>query len=235
MKITESDEVESVYKDDKTGEAKKQIRVTWEIVRVTPDQEEAGAFVGHQVKQWMPPFAGYRQDGSLSWLGQIVKPSIDNGELEGEWSEKDLVGMTRRVSLSVEQKIDKHGNEQQFNRVTGIAPLGKTQQSQPVQSVALPRDTVSAAQATTRTRVNLADADDIAGLQLPDDLKDLDGLTLKDLREYAATLAPEAGGFYLKQNWQTIKTTDLLRLIGAMRRYLNRHPADEDENKDLFE
>lgn len=120
MRIRDARITQSSFKDDRTGDPNLQMEITWEVVRLTPEQEEAGADPNRWVKQWLGFYYGQTKNGpskfkalldDLRAQGHLEEFDESSGEFDPDW----LVGIEQRVLLTVSGS---------WNRVVGVsAPL----------------------------------------------------------------------------------------------------------------
>jgi len=124
--IIKAEITESKFKDDKTGETKYQLAITWEINELTDEQAEDGLQLGKWVKQWIGLWYGTTKDGTPSKLKAFLDklhsqellpeefdPDAADLELDTDW----LVGIKQKIVVGV------RGD---FNTVTAVqAPRRK--------------------------------------------------------------------------------------------------------------
>jgi hypothetical protein len=60
--------VESKFKDDKDGEQKYQVQVTWKVNQLTAEQQDEGLEPGKWFTQWVSLYYGVKKDGTPSAL-----------------------------------------------------------------------------------------------------------------------------------------------------------------------
>jgi len=120
MRIREAKVTESRFVNEKSGENDLQVEITWEIVKLTAEQEEAGADPKRLVKQWVGFYYGGTKNGpskfkalidSLRRKGLLEEFDESSGEFDPDW----LLGIEQRVLLTASGS---------WNKVVGVsAPL----------------------------------------------------------------------------------------------------------------
>lgn len=116
-RIREADIVESKFKD-KDGNAQFQIALTWEVTRLTVEQQEAELEPGKWFRQWISFYYGQTKNGPSK-----LKIFIDNLQAQGLLEEFDptskiidtdwFIGIEQRVGVDL-----KNG----YNNVVTVAP-----------------------------------------------------------------------------------------------------------------
>jgi hypothetical protein len=118
---------ESIY-EDRDGTKKQQLQITWEVSRLTAEQEEEGLQLGKWFTQWISLYIGVKKDGKPSVLKAFLDSLEDQGLIpEGEELDiEKLVGIEQRVQVG-------EPNERGYNKVVNVAPLRrrKTEQAAP--------------------------------------------------------------------------------------------------------
>ena len=120
MKVREAKVTESRFVNEKSGENDLQVEITWEIVKLTTEQAEAGADPKRWVKQWVGFYYGETKNGpskfkalidGLRSQGLLEEFDESSGEFDPDW----LVGIEQRVLLTTSGS---------WNKVVGVsAPL----------------------------------------------------------------------------------------------------------------
>ena len=133
MRIREAKVTESTFKDEKTGEANIQMELTWEIVKLSNEQVEAGADKDRWVKQWLGFYYGETKNGpskfkafvdGLRSQGLLDEFEDGSDEFDPDW----LLGIEQRVLLTVSGS---------WNKVVGVsAPLKRKAAPAPAAPVA---------------------------------------------------------------------------------------------------
>jgi hypothetical protein len=124
MKVTEA-----AIEEDKFAEANRdgtkpvKLVITWEIDRLTAEQQEAGIKVGEKVWQRINPFYGLVKAGGPSKFKAFVDSLIEQGLLPQKFTTADLVGITQRVNVEEYTKTMGQNAGSQGNRVTAVASL----------------------------------------------------------------------------------------------------------------
>lgn len=120
--INNAELVESQFKDDKTGEAKWQIKITWEVAQLTDEQEEAGLEAGKWFWQYLEPYYGPTKNGpskfqafidSLREQGMLIDFDPHNFDTD------DLIGIKQKVAVDTYTRTDKSVG----NKVKAVLPL----------------------------------------------------------------------------------------------------------------
>lgn len=106
MRVRDADVTESAFKDAKTGETQYQLALTWEISRLTAEQQEAEVDDSRWVRQWLSLYYGDTKSGpsklkafvdSLQSQGLLEEFDASSGEIDSDW----FVGIEQRVTLDV--------------------------------------------------------------------------------------------------------------------------------------
>jgi hypothetical protein len=121
-RIVKSELQKSMFKDDKTGEDQYQIAVVWEIVRLTPEQEEAGLEVGKWFRSWYGLYYAMTKAGKPSKLMAF----IDTLRSDGYLPDFDIDGFDTDDLLNIEARVvvnEKEGKDgKMWNNITDIQP-----------------------------------------------------------------------------------------------------------------
>lgn len=124
MKITEA-----AIEEDKFAEANRdgtkpvKLVLTWEIDRLTAEQQEAGIRLGEKVWQRLNPFYGLVKAGGPSKFKAFVDSLIEQGLLPEKFTTTDLVGIVQRVAIEEYTKTMGQNAGSQGNRVTSVASM----------------------------------------------------------------------------------------------------------------
>lgn len=121
--VNQAELVESQFKDDKTGEVKWQIKLTWEVCQLSPEQEEAGLETGKWFFMWLEPWYGTTAKRGPSKFKMFIDSLMEQGILEGfdpaDFDTDDLVGKRQKVTVQEFKRPDGTTG----NKVTGVLPL----------------------------------------------------------------------------------------------------------------
>ena len=124
MKIRECSLTDSKFINKDTGEPDKQIQITWEISRLTEEQQDDPDVDPERwVKQWLGFFYGATKGGTSSsklkvFIDSLIEQGFlqdfdpETGDIDTDW----LVGIEQKVSLTVDGS---------WNRVGTILPIRK--------------------------------------------------------------------------------------------------------------
>ena len=125
-----ADMTESQFKDDKTGAAKWQIKLTWQVYQLTEDQTEAGLEGEKWFFQWLEPWYGIKKDGGPSQFKVFVDSLVDQTLLAdfdpADFDTDNLLGKRQKVTVSYFEK-DGRGR----NKVLSVAPLKPRRAAKP--------------------------------------------------------------------------------------------------------
>ena len=122
MRVRAADITESSFKDDKTGEAQYQLALTWEVARLTAEQQEGEVDDSRWVRQWLSLFYGETKKGpsklksfidSLRVQGLLEEFDEGEGEIDSDW----FIGIEQRVTVGI--------NAKGYNTVVMVSPLRK--------------------------------------------------------------------------------------------------------------
>jgi hypothetical protein len=120
--VNQAEMTESQFKDEKSGATKYQIKLTWEVCQLTPEQEEAELEVGKWFFQWLEPYYGETRNGPSKF-----KAFIDSLQEQGmlatfdpaDFDTDDLIGLKQKVTVQEFKRADGTLG----NKVTGVLPL----------------------------------------------------------------------------------------------------------------
>lgn len=133
--VKKADYIKSQFKDERTGEDKYQIEITWEVFKLTDEQAEAGLTTGKWFKQWVEPFYGPTKNG-VSKFKALIDTMRGEGHLPefdpNDFDTDDLVGIRQRVMVIEGTKKD--GTP--VNKVSSTASLKLQRRAQPAQAAA---------------------------------------------------------------------------------------------------
>ena len=117
MRIRAAEVVESTFKD-KNNETQLQLKLTWEVARLSAEQEEAGVDASRWVSQWIGWYYGETKQGpsrlkklidGLQAQGFLEDFDPENGaEIDTDW----FVGIEQRVLLDIKGA---------YNQVVGVS------------------------------------------------------------------------------------------------------------------
>jgi hypothetical protein len=134
MRIRAAEVVESTFKD-KSGETQLQLRLTWEVARLSQEQEEAGVDASRWVSQWIGWYYGETKSGpsrlkklidGLQVQGFLQEFDSENGaEIDTDW----FVGIEQRVLLDIKGT---------YNQVVGVSAPRKKAAPKPAPAPAKP-------------------------------------------------------------------------------------------------
>ena len=125
MKVREAKVTESRFVNEKSGENDLQVEITWEIVKLTTEQAEAGADPKRWVKQWVGFYYGETKNGpskfkalidGLCSQGLLEEFDESSGEFDPDW----LLGIEQRVLLTVSGS---------WNKVVGVSAPFKSKKA----------------------------------------------------------------------------------------------------------
>jgi hypothetical protein len=121
---------EAVIEDDKfatpsrDGTQPQKLVLTWEISKLTPEQETAGIALGEKVWQRINPYYGTVKDGGPSKFMALVQSLVEQKMLpEGDFEASDFVGVTQRVLVEEYIKTMGANAGKPGNRIASVAPL----------------------------------------------------------------------------------------------------------------
>ena len=118
MRVRAADITPSQFKD-KNGDEQYQLSLTWEISRLTKEQEDEEIDESRWVRQWLSLYYGETKNGasklkafidSLQGQGLLTEFDPAVGEIDSDW----FIGIEQRVTLDVKG---------QYNNVVMVAPL----------------------------------------------------------------------------------------------------------------
>ncbi len=133
MKIVDSRRVEDTFNPRDDGTLPEQLLITWEVERLSEDQDDEEIAMGTRVFQRLNPWYGITKKGAPSKYKQFVDGLIDQGLLEPQFDdEEDLVGIVQRVNVEKYIKTMGSNKGQPGNRVLNVMPL-KTRKPKPAQ------------------------------------------------------------------------------------------------------
>ena len=184
MRIREAKVTESRFVNEKSGENDLQVEITWEIVKLTTEQAEAGADPKRWVKQWVGFYYGETKNGpskfkalidGLRSQGLLEEFDAASGEFDPDW----LLGIEQRVLLTTSGS---------WNKVVGVsAPLKskKVAKAEPKRNEPKPVDEREALVANLRQLYRQAKAAGVEELPTKEQIEQSDVAQLKAI---AATL-----------------------------------------------
>ena len=184
MKVREAKVTESRFVNEKSGENDLQVEITWEIVKLTTEQAEAGADPKRWVKQWVGFYYGETKNGpskfkalidGLRSQGLLEEFDESSGEFDPDW----LVGIEQRVLLTTSGS---------WNKVVGVsAPLKskKSVKAEPKRNEPKPVDEREALVANLRQLYRQAKQAGVEELPTKEQIEQSDVAQLKAI---AATL-----------------------------------------------
>jgi hypothetical protein len=184
MRIREAKVTESRFVNEKTGENDLQVELTWEIVKLTTEQAEAGADPKRWVKQWVGFYYGGTKSGpskfkalidGLRSQGLLEEFDESSGEFDPDW----LIGIEQRVLLTTSGS---------WNKVVGVsAPLKskKAAKAEPKRNEPKPVDEREALVANLRQLYKQAKA---AGVEELPTKEQIENSNSDQLKAIAATL-----------------------------------------------
>ena len=184
MKVREAKVTESRFVNEKTGENDLQVEITWEIVKLTTEQAEAGADPKRWVKQWVGFYYGETKNGpskfkalidGLCSQGLLEEFDATSGEFDPDW----LLGIEQRVLLTTSGS---------WNKVVGVsAPLKskKSAKAEPKRNEPKPVDEREALVANLRQLYKQAKA---AGVEELPTKEQIENSNSDQLKAIAATL-----------------------------------------------
>ena len=184
MKVREAKVTESRFVNEKSGENDLQVEITWEIVKLTAEQAEAGADPKRWVKQWVGFYYGETKNGpskfkalidGLCSQGLLEEFDATSGEFDPDW----LLGIEQRVLLTVSGS---------WNKVVGVsAPLKskKASKAEPKRNEPKPVDEREALVANLRQLYKQAKA---AGVEELPTKEQIENSNSDQLKAIAATL-----------------------------------------------
>ena len=184
MKVREAKVTESRFVNEKSGENDLQVEITWEIVKLTTEQAEAGADPKRWVKQWVGFYYGGTKSGpskfkalidGLCSQGLLEEFDATSGEFDPDW----LLGIEQRVMLNASGS---------WNKVVGVsAPLKskKSAKAEPKRNEPKPVDEREEVVANLRQLYRQAKAAGVEELPTKEQIEQSDVAQLKAI---AATL-----------------------------------------------
>ena len=184
MRIREAKVTESRFVNEKSGENDLQVEITWEIVKLTTEQAEAGADPKRWVKQWVGFYYGETKNGpskfkalidGLCSQGLLEEFDATSGEFDPDW----LLGIEQRVLLTTSGS---------WNKVVGVsAPLKskKSVKAEPKRNEPKPVDEREALVANLRQLYKQAKA---AGVEELPTKEQIENSNSDQLKAIAATL-----------------------------------------------
>jgi hypothetical protein len=144
MKVAEAKVEENRFgTPDRDGKLPEQLVLTWEVSKLTPEQEEAGVITGEKVWQRMNTYLGYTKNGNPSKFLEFVQSLLEQKLIEpGDITPADFLGITQRVLVEEYTKEKGENAGKQGNRVASVAPLTVQRRQRPmVQPTAKPLPT----------------------------------------------------------------------------------------------
>ena len=126
MRVRSADVTLSTFKD-KDGNDQEQIKLTWEVSRLTAEQEADGLDGEKWVSQWLSLYYGDTKNGpsklkafidGLQAQGMLAEFDPETGEIDTDW----FVGIEQRVTLAVKG---------QYNNVVMVSPLKTPKKAAP--------------------------------------------------------------------------------------------------------
>lgn len=134
MKIAEAlIEDDKFAEVDRDGKQPQKLVLTWEVTKLTPEQEQAGVKVGEKVWQRLNPYYGTTKDGNPSKFMAFVQSLVEQKLLPvGEFSVGDFVGITQRVLVEEYTKTMGANAGKQGNKVTSVASLTVQRRQKPM-------------------------------------------------------------------------------------------------------
>ena len=138
MRIRAAEVVESTFKD-KSGDAQLQLKLTWEVARLSAEQEEAGVDASRWVSQWIGWYYGDTKQGpsrlkklidGLQAQGFLGEFDPENGEIDTDW----FLGIEQRVLLDIKGT---------YNQVVGVSAPRKKAAPKPAPAPAKPAPKVA--------------------------------------------------------------------------------------------
>jgi len=136
MKITEAALEEDKFAEpQRDGTKPMKLVLTWEIHKLTPEQEEAGIRAGEKVWHRLNPFYGLVKAGGPSKFKAFADSLIEQGLIPPKFGPGDLVGVIQRVSIEEYIKTMGQNAGSPGNRVTSVASLTRARRSVPTQPV----------------------------------------------------------------------------------------------------
>ena len=133
MRIRAAEVVESTFKD-KGGDAQLQLKLTWEIARLSQEQEEAGVDADRWVSQWIGWYYGDTKQGpsrlkklidGFQAQGYLAEFDPETAEIDTDW----FLGIEQRVLLDIKGS---------YNQVVGVSAPRKKAAAKPAPAPAKP-------------------------------------------------------------------------------------------------
>jgi len=133
--INQAELVDSQFKDDKTGEPKQQIKITWEVYQLTGEQSDAGLTTGKWFWQWLEPYYGPTKNGPSKFQA-FIDSLVDQGLLAefdaAAFDTDDLIGARQKVAVEEYKRAD----GTMGNKVRAVLPLKPTRRAAPAAAAA---------------------------------------------------------------------------------------------------
>lgn len=125
MKVTEAGiEDDKFAQPDRDGNQPQKLVLTWEIAKLTAEQEAAGVKLGEKVWQRINPYYGTVKDGGPSKFMALVQSLVEQNMLPaGEFTTADFIGVTQRVLVEEYIKTMGANAGKPGNRIASVAPL----------------------------------------------------------------------------------------------------------------
>lgn len=125
---------------DRDGNQPQKLVLTWEVSKLSPEQEDAGIKLGEKVWHRINPYFGTVKDGGPSKFMAFVQSLVGQGLLpSGDFTPSDFVGITQRVLVEEYIKTMGANAGKPGNKVTSVAPL--TVQRRPQRPMVQPANT----------------------------------------------------------------------------------------------
>lgn len=134
MKVVEAALEDNRFaKVDRDGKLPQQVVLTWEVSKLSPEQEEAGIQTGEKVRQYINNYYGFKNDGNPSAFMALVKSLVEQTMLpEGEFDVEDFVGISQRVVVVEYTKEKGEHVGDKGNKVTSVNPLQIQRRQRPM-------------------------------------------------------------------------------------------------------
>jgi hypothetical protein len=118
---------------DRDGNLPKQVVLTWELSKLSAEQEEAGITLGEKVRQYINAYYGVKKDGTPSAFMALVQSLVEQQMLpEGEFDVEDFIGITQRIAVLEYTKEKGENAGSQGNKVTAVNPLKLQRKTRPM-------------------------------------------------------------------------------------------------------
>jgi hypothetical protein len=134
MKIAEAAiEDDKFAQPDRDGRQPQKLVLTWEISKLSPEQQEAGIALGEKVWQRINPYFGTVKDGGPSKFMAFVQSLVEQKLLPaGDFTVGDFIGITQRVLVEEYTKTMGANVGKPGNRVASVAPLTVQRRQRPM-------------------------------------------------------------------------------------------------------